>query len=129
MDINKALALLRDGKLRDCSLDDLRVMSAGCVVFIQNVIPDAVHLKAAIDDEIRRKETQESAERLFQQTTKLVQHSETLTQQIDRLVEESVKLTGLTRTLKWLTIVLVVFAFLDFVEFVFRLVEKLCQPH
>ncbi|MBE0545177.1 MAG: hypothetical protein IH623_27890 [Verrucomicrobia bacterium] len=63
MDINKALALLRDGKLRDCHLDELRAMSAGSMVFIQNRIPDAVHLKAAVDDEILRKEAQEAESR------------------------------------------------------------------
>ncbi len=35
-------------------------MSAGCAVFIQNRIPDAIHLKTAIDEEVRRKETQEA---------------------------------------------------------------------
>ena len=60
MDINKDLALLRDGKLQECSIDDLRAMSSGCVAFIQNHIPDAVHLKKAVDDEIRRKEAAEA---------------------------------------------------------------------
>jgi hypothetical protein len=60
MDINKALALLRGGKLRECSIGDLRAMSAGCVVFIQNRIPDAIHLKEAVDDEIRRQEAAEA---------------------------------------------------------------------
>jgi len=45
----------------------------------------------------------------------------------DRLVEESVKLTDLTKTLRWLTAVLVFFAFFDFVEFVIRVMEHFCQ--
>lgn len=60
MDINKALAIWRDGKLHEYSIVDLRAMSAGCVVFIQNRIPDAIHLKQAVDDEIRRKEAAEA---------------------------------------------------------------------
>jgi hypothetical protein len=60
MDINKALAIWREGKLHECSIVDLRTMSAGCVVFIQNRIPDAIHLKQAVDDEICRKESAEA---------------------------------------------------------------------
>lgn len=125
LDINRALGLLRDGKLRDCSLDELRDMSAGSVVFIQNRIPDAVHLKTAIDDEIRRKETQEAADRLLQQTTMLVQHSGTLTQQTDRLVVETVKLTDFTRGVFWLTVVLGFFAIVQ----IFIMLVEYCSTH
>jgi hypothetical protein len=124
MDINKALALLREGKLRDCSLDDLRTMSAGSVVFIQNSIPDAVHLKAAVDDEIRRKEAQEAADKLLHQTNRLVEHSEKLTQQTDSLVEETVKLTDFTRGVFWLTIVLGVFAIVQIIIMLFEYCSK-----
>jgi hypothetical protein len=110
MDINKALADLRAGKLPDYNLADLRSMSAGCVVFIQNRIPDAVHLKSAIDDEIRRKETKESADRLLHQTEKLVQHSEKLTQQTDCLMSETVKLTRFTKWVFWFSVALAIFA-------------------
>ena len=143
MDINKALALLREGKLRDCSLDDLRTMSAGSVVFIQNRIPDAVHLKTALDDEIRRKEAQEAAdkllhqtnrlvqysEKLTQQTDTLIQHSEKLTQQTDRLVEETVKLTDFTRGVFWFTIILGVFAIVQIIIMLFEYCSKKPLAH
>lgn len=120
MDIGRALADLRAGKLPDYNLTDLRSMSAGCVVFIQNRVPDAVHLKSAIDDEIRRKETQEAADRLLQQTTKLVQHSETLTQQTDRLVQYTVDLTRFTKGVFWLSVILGVFALVQILIMVFE---------
>ncbi len=87
MDINNALALLRDGKLRDCSLDDLRAMSAGSVVFIQNRIPDAVHLKEAVDDEIRRKEAQEAERRAEQRHQTLVVGQQHLKTSVDSLAK------------------------------------------
>jgi hypothetical protein len=124
MDINKALADFREGRLAGYSLTDLRAMSAGCVVFIQNRIPDAVHLKSAIDDEIRRKETQEAADRLLQQTTKLVEHSETLTKQTDRLVQYTVELTRFTKGVFWLTVILGVIALVQIVIMVFEYCSK-----
>src|SRR6266446_4119533 len=124
MDINKALADFQAGKLPDYSLADLRSMSAGCVVFIQNRDPDAVHLKSAIDDEIRRKETQESADRLLHQTEKLVQHSEKLTQQTDRLVQSTSDLTRFTKGVFCLTVVLGIFAFVQIAIMVFEYCSK-----
>ena len=116
MDINKALADLRAAKLPDYSLADLRSMSAGCVAFVQNRIPDAVHLKSAIDDEIRRKEMQESADKLLQQTTKLSDQTAELTKRTTELVGIAeaqrvlaAKLDAQTRTLIRLTIALNVF--------------------
>jgi hypothetical protein len=85
MDIYKALALLKDGKLRDCSLDDLRAMSAGAVVFIQNRIPDAVYLKAAVDDEILRKEAQEAERRAEQRHQELVSEQQHLKTAVEDL--------------------------------------------
>ena len=107
MDINNALALLRAGKLPDCSLDDLRAMSAGSVVFIQNRIPDAVHLKTAIDDEIRRKEAQEFSDRLLHQTTKLVQEVVALTKFSEQQLQAAKILERYTRHLIFLTWALV----------------------
>lgn len=71
MDINYALGLWRGGKLRNLDLHGLKTMSAECVVFIQNHIPEAALLQAAIDDEIRRKEAKESSDKLLQQTQNL----------------------------------------------------------
>jgi len=59
MDFNNILTEWRAGKLPEHSIDDLKSLSAGCVVLIQQRNPEAIHLKAAIDDEIRRKETAE----------------------------------------------------------------------
>jgi hypothetical protein len=87
MDINTALALLRDGKLRDCSLDDLRAMSAGSVVFIQNRIPDAVHLKAAVDDEILRKEAEAAERRAEQRHQALVAEQQRLKTSVESLAK------------------------------------------
>jgi hypothetical protein len=130
MDINKALADFRAGKLQDYRLADLRSMSAGCVVFIQNQIPDAIHLKAAIDDEIRRKETKESSDKLLQQTENLAHQTDKLVEQVtelvgiaaeqkrlaakldlqtDRLVALTIWLKGLTIGLLLLTLVLCIF--------------------
>ena len=78
MDFNKILTEWRAGKLSEHGLDDLRSWSAGCVVFIQNRIPEAIHLKDGIDDEIRRKEEAE-----FQKQADLTasqRHSEALTE-------------------------------------------------
>lgn len=85
MDINKALGLLRDDKLRDCSIDELRAMSAGSVVFIQNRVPDAVHLKTAIDAEILRKQAQEAEHRAEQRHGAVVAAQRGLQVSVERL--------------------------------------------
>ena len=87
MDINKALALLRCGQLRDCSLDDLRAISAGSVDFIQNRFPDAVHLKAAVDDEILRKEAQEAERRAEKRHQALVSEQQRLKTAVENLAK------------------------------------------
>jgi hypothetical protein len=63
MDINKGFELLRNGKLHECSIRELREMSAGSFVWIQNHFPDAAVFKAAVDDEIRRKEAADAEQR------------------------------------------------------------------
>jgi len=110
MDLTKAFVDWRAGKLSEYSLADLRLISAGCVTYVQNRIPDAVHLKSSVDDEIRRKETQESNEKLLQQTIKLVEHSEMLTRQTDSLIQYTVQLIRLTKGVLWLTIILGIIA-------------------
>ena len=58
---------------------------------------------------------------------KQIEHQLALIKQTDALVVESSRLTVLTRQLKWLTVVLVVFAFVDVAEVVFRFFRWLCE--
>ena len=53
-------------------------------------------------------------------SAKQSEHLLALVKQTDTLIVESCRLTALTRQLKWLTVVLVVFAFFDVGEVVFR---------
>ena len=114
----------REGKLSGYSVPQLLEMSSVCALWLQSGNKDDSHVKSAIDDEIRRKETQESADRLLQQTEKLVQHSEKLTQQTDRLVQYTVELTRFTKGVFWLTVVLGVFALIQIVIMVFEYCSK-----
>jgi hypothetical protein len=123
MDINNAFALSRDGKLGDCSLDELRAMSSGCVVHIQNRTPASKELKDAIDDEIRRKETQRAADRLLQQMERLTGNIVELVgiaaeqkRLAAKLDVQTDTLISLTRWLRGLTIALVVLAIPLFLE-------------
>ena len=82
--------LWRKGKLRELGIDDLNAMRAGCAAFIQNHIPDAIYLRTAIEEEIRRKESQEAEERNEQR------HQALLSEQ-QRISEK----TWLQRKIEW----------------------------
>lgn len=63
MDIDKVIKVWNAGKLGGYALDELCVFSAACVPYITRCIPPAKELKAAIDEEIRRKEAAKAEKR------------------------------------------------------------------
>jgi len=127
----------RAGKLRGYTLPQLLEMSSVCVLWLQSGNKDDSFVKDAVDDEIRRKETQEAADKLLQQTKSLTEQTNTLVGQVvelvgiaaeqkrlaakldvqtDRLVGLTVWLRGLTIGLLILTLVLCIFETLHFIE-------------
>ena len=69
------------------SADELRAMSARCVVYIQNSERLAIHAKASVDEEIRRKEAAEAQRQSDAAALEMHQEATALSREeiIDRL--------------------------------------------